>query len=124
MQENAEQDIGHNLYPPLAVPQPPLSGAAPATPHASLERWTPEEDLLILEGYAQHGCKWRKVAAMLQGRSGSSVRNRHGRLAKRLAAQSIVRKSVWQEHEDLMIREMVAAVGTQWDAIATQVRAA
>jgi hypothetical protein len=34
------------------------------------------------------------------------------------------RKSTWQEREDLMIRAMVAKLGTQWDAIAAQVRAA
>jgi len=55
---------------------------APAMHHTN-ERWTAEEDRLILEGVQQHGCRWRKVAALLVGRSDSSVRNRYNRLIER-----------------------------------------
>lgn len=48
--------------------------------------WTAEEDALIEEGVRRFGCKWRKVASALPGRSDSSVRNRWMRLQKERAA--------------------------------------
>lgn len=39
-------------------------------------KWTSEEDRLIRDGVQRFGCKWRQIAAMLPGRSDSSVRNR------------------------------------------------
>lgn len=39
-------------------------------------RWTPEEDQLIDESVRRLGFRWRQIAAMLPGRSDSSVRNR------------------------------------------------
>jgi len=44
--------------------------------------WTAEEDHIIEEGYQQHGCKWRLIAAKLPGRSDSSARNRWLRVLK------------------------------------------
>jgi len=42
--------------------------------------WTAEEDRIICEGMEAFGCKWRRIAAMLPGRSDSSVRNRWTRI--------------------------------------------
>ena len=57
-----------------------LQKASRPTRVSGHERWTAEEDRLILEGVAEFGLAWRKVAARLQNRSDSSVRNRYGRL--------------------------------------------
>ena len=43
--------------------------------------WSAAEDATILEYVATNGPRWRKIAALLPGRSESSVRNRHVRLA-------------------------------------------
>lgn len=42
--------------------------------------WTPEEDSKILAGLKAYGKQWRKILAVLPGRSDSSVRNRANRL--------------------------------------------
>ena len=42
--------------------------------------WTAEEDRIICEGMEAFGCKWRRIAARLPGRSDSSVRNRWTRI--------------------------------------------
>ena len=42
--------------------------------------WTAEEDRIICEGMEAFGCKWRRIAAKLPGRSDSSVRNRWTRI--------------------------------------------
>ena len=44
--------------------------------------WTAEEDRIICEGVDVYGCKWRRIAAMLPGRSDSSVRNRWSRICE------------------------------------------
>lgn len=46
------------------------------------QMWTPEEDQKIRDGVSRHGCKWRRIAADLPGRSDSSVRNRWMRLCR------------------------------------------
>ena len=48
--------------------------------------WTADEDRKIEEGVATHGCKWRKIAEQLPGRSDSSIRNRWVRLQQQAAA--------------------------------------
>jgi len=45
-------------------------------------RWTAHEDDVIQEGVERWGCKWRQIAALLPGRSDSSIRNRWMRLLK------------------------------------------
>jgi hypothetical protein len=42
--------------------------------------WTAEEDRIICECMEAFGCKWRRIAAKLPGRSDSSVRNRWSRI--------------------------------------------
>ena len=80
--------------PPGLEPEPASASASPGT--ASPQRivgsdhgrsmWTADEDAIIREGVRRLGCKWRKVAALLPGRSDSSVRNRWMRLQKERGA--------------------------------------
>ena len=47
---------------------------------AERKEWTAEEDEVLRSGVETHGCKWRKIAACLPGRSDDAVRNRWNRL--------------------------------------------
>ncbi|KAL1504948.1 hypothetical protein AB1Y20_008715 [Prymnesium parvum] len=49
-------------------------------------RWTAHEDQVIQDGVKRWGCKWRQIAALLPGRSDSSIRNRWMRLLKAATA--------------------------------------
>ena len=42
--------------------------------------WSPEEDAKIVASVREHGCKWRQIAAMFEGRSDDAVRNRWNRV--------------------------------------------
>ena len=44
------------------------------------KEWTTAEDEIIQSGVAMFGCKWRRIAAQLPGRSDDAVRNRWNRL--------------------------------------------
>ena len=64
------------------MPQQPSATPRLASFNQIVQRfkWTPTEDRLILEGVETFGFQWRQVAALLPGRSDSSIRNRHKRL--------------------------------------------
>lgn len=68
------------------VPQPLPPAIAP-TRSAERKEWSATEDALIRSGVADFGCKWRKIAAQLPGRSDDAVRNRWHRL--QLASETI-----------------------------------
>ena len=53
---------------------------------AERREWTAHEDELIRKGVAIHGIRWRRVAAMLPGRSDDAVRNRGAGCARRRSA--------------------------------------
>jgi len=68
-----------------SVAAAPTSGAAEPCIRGSdhgRQMWTPEEDQIIRDGVARFGCKWRQIAALLSGRTDSSVRNRWMRLCR------------------------------------------
>jgi len=46
-------------------------------------KWSAEEDGAILQGVRTLGCRWREIAALLPGRSDSSIRNRWHRMIVR-----------------------------------------
>lgn len=68
-----------NLVP--SIPAEVIKGAG----HGR-SMWEAKEDALIEEGVRRVGCKWRKVAEALPGRSDSSVRNRWMRLQEQKEA--------------------------------------
>ena len=55
--------------------------------------WTAEEDRLICEGMYAFGCKWRRIAAKLPGRSDSSVRNRWSRICEGPSVPATIKPS-------------------------------
>ena len=55
--------------------------------------WTAEEDRIICEGMGAFGCKWRRIAAKLPGRSDSSVRNRWSRICEGPSVPAAVKPS-------------------------------
>jgi len=55
--------------------------------------WTPEEDRTLLAALKTYGRKWRKILALLPGRTDSSVRNRAQRL-EQLEAAGMLEQSV------------------------------
>jgi len=85
---------GHHLgqvlapVPPLRAPAPlPVAPAAPASNNskparngAERKEWTEAEDAIIRNSVVEHGCRWRRIAALLPGRSDDAVRNRWNRL--------------------------------------------
>jgi len=110
--------------------------------------WTEEEDKILRESVAQHGCRWRMIARVLRGKSDDAVRNRWNRLnglvspaaspSKRRATDNAPRyaprweedllltgeKKTKQEHlpwstpEDETILRCVAELGHKWSLIA------
>jgi hypothetical protein len=45
--------------------------------------WTPVDDDLLMQRYAEHGPRWVRLARFFPGRSKNSVRNRFLQLSKR-----------------------------------------
>jgi hypothetical protein len=54
-------------------------------PELRSDRWTHEEDALLVEKYIEHGTKWNKIAEFFQNRSANSIRNRWQVFARRQA---------------------------------------
>ena len=81
---NAPTGVGSPSGTATVAYIPQQSSASPffASDSETPERviWTPTEDKLILEGVETFGFRWRQIAALLPGRSDSSIRNRHKRL--------------------------------------------
>lgn len=50
----------------------------------SRREWSLQEDAYILNSVADHGCRWRVIAASMHGRSDDAVRNRWNRLKDRI----------------------------------------
>jgi hypothetical protein len=49
---------------------------------AERKEWSPEEDEVIRQSVHAHGCRWRRIALQLPGRSDDAVRNRWTRLTE------------------------------------------
>jgi len=73
-------DLGGSRQAPDAIGL--ATGMPPAGVRNGAERkeWTATEDDMIRSSVAVDGCRWRKIAAMLPGRTDDAVRNRWSRL--------------------------------------------
>lgn len=55
------------------------------SPQISKEPWRPEEDEIILQCVALHGQRWSRIAKILPGRTGNSIKNRYHILTRRVS---------------------------------------
>ena len=74
-----------SLGPPVNPPSAPPGVAG--RNGAERKEWSAEEDSIIRSSVVTFGCRWRKIASLMPGRSDDAVRNRWNRL-KELAAQA------------------------------------
>jgi hypothetical protein len=54
-------------------------------PNLRKGEWTPEEDQILEQRYAQYGTEWNKIAPFLVNRSGNAIRNRWMMIARHRA---------------------------------------
>jgi len=130
-----------------AVPLPPTAQLSGSSRNgAERKEWTAAEDEIIHSSVVIHGCKWRKIAALLPGRSDDAVRNRWNRLkegttpgappsahasggdppvpaAKRNPSTSSEggnkpERVSWTKAEDYTILSSVAELGHKWNKLA------
>lgn len=61
----------------IADSSKPMHGLGGGSGRNSAERlqWSVDEDRMIVEFVREHGCRWRLIASMLEGRSDDAVRN-------------------------------------------------
>lgn len=136
----APSEGAHGTLVALALPS--TSQLGNSRNGAERKEWTAEEDEIIHTSVLIHGCKWRRIAALLPGRSDDAVRNRWNRLreqqpgapalpagaasapaAKRTASASSEGVSKpervsWTKAEDATILNSVAELGHKWNKLA------
>lgn len=124
--------------PPAATPSQKRTTAT-ARNGAERKEWIGQEDEIIRASVLTYGCRWRKIAAMLPGRSDDAVRNRWSRLretmqgdlpipqpVKRTNAEekeksgSKVERVSWTRAEDTIILSSVQELGHKWNQIQTR----
>ena len=93
---------------------------AAAKKQEAAREWTAEEDAEIMRLSQEIGLRWTKIAAALEGRSDSAVRNRYHRL---LAPQDPkperdrTAELPWTADDDSRLQQGVAKHGTKWLSI-------
>lgn len=118
---------------------PPPHSARAGRTCADRKEWTAEEDATIRSHVQLFGCKWRRIAALLPGRSDDSVRNRWNRLQAALSqtGQGGVatpmpvaarppkapnagkpERTSWTKAEDATILNGVQELGHRWGKLA------
>jgi len=125
---------------PLPLPLPSTSQLGNSRNGAERKEWTAAEDEIIHSSVVIHGCKWRKIAALLPGRSDDAVRNRWNRLKEQQPVASpplatgeapapVPKRSTseggnkpervsWTKAEDATILSSVAELGHKWNKLA------
>lgn len=82
--------------------------------------WSTEEDSRLLQLLTELGPKWTRIAAMLPGRSDSSVRQRVRRLQEppvEKAPRGRDNDLPWTSEDDKKLQRGVATYGTRWSTI-------
>jgi len=129
------QNFSVQQVPPAVTPSQKRLTAA-ARNGAERKEWTTQEDETIRTSVLTYGCRWRKIATMLPGRSDDAVRNRWSRLketmpgdlptpqpAKRTNGEekeksgSKVERVSWSRAEDTIILSSVQELGHKWNQI-------
>ena len=81
MHAHAQPASPRTTTPPMVPPTAELAGVAAGSRNGpERKEWTAAEDEIIESGVAMFGCKWRRIAEQLPGRSDDAVRNRWNRL--------------------------------------------
>jgi len=123
---------------------PPRLGGGSGRHCAERLQWSFEEDSMIVDFVREHGCKWRLIASMLEGRSDDSIRNRWNRVkdlpvhnggheldggqraARELTAPAPMSEGdkpervSWTRIEDQVILRSVVELGHKWNKIASR----
>jgi hypothetical protein len=87
--------------------------ASRRTDQRKLDRFHPEEDLLLCRFVTEHGSEsWREAAAALPGRTARQCRDRW-----RHYLQLSTPEQPWTKDEDLLLRRAVAYHGARWRII-------
>ncbi|KAH9092917.1 hypothetical protein Ae201684P_008583 [Aphanomyces euteiches] len=82
------------------------------TERKCVQKWTPEEDALMLELVQTHGTRrWSLIGSMLQGRNGKQCRW-HNQLDPN------IRKDPWTPEEEMLLKVAHNKYGNKWAEIA------
>ena len=120
----------------LAAPRGMSSKEGSSRNGSDRKEWTSWEDDIIHSSVVIYGCKWRRIAALLPGRSDDAVRNRWNRLkeatlsspihpsgasapvAKRVVSVDKPERVSWTKAEDATILSSVQELGHKWNRLA------
>ena len=61
--------------------------------------WTPEEDNILLQKYAQFGSEWKKISEFLPGRAINAIKNRHHYI-QQMKKYNVLRQQSTQQIKD------------------------
>lgn len=86
-------------------------------PHLRRGRWTPEEDLILMELYKKFGPLWQRIARNIEGRTEHQCSKRYMEI---LDPRLRNRLRPWSEEEDLLLVKRVLQHGTKWKTIAAE----
>lgn len=109
-------DAVFNTFIDTNFDPPPQSKTKKREPHTkSKQKFTPEEDQIIIEQVNKNGQKcWRHIAEHLPGRTARQCRERW---VNYLSPN--VSRDPWNKHEDDLLVRLVSEYGQQWSRISS-----
>ena len=75
------------------------------SPSINKEKFSDEEDLIILDKFSEYGTKWTKIAKFLKGRSGNQVKNRYNTYLKYQNQEKYINKNNSENDESFFFNE-------------------